>query len=128
MGSKYLIDSNVVIDYLAGNLPKQGASLVRSAVNEIPTISVITKIEVLGFKVPVKDAKLLTAFVEESMIIGLSDEIIEATIQIRKRIRISTPDAIIAATAIIYQMNLLTRNEKDFRSIKELKILNPWNR
>ena len=126
MGSKYLIDSNVAIDYLAGNLPKHGASLVRVAVNEIPTISFVTKIEVLSFKIPTKDAKLLNAFVEESVIIGLSDEIIEATIQIRKRGKISTPDAIIAATAVIYELSLLTRNEKDFRGIKELKILNPW--
>ncbi|MEQ8423671.1 MAG: type II toxin-antitoxin system VapC family toxin [Cyclobacteriaceae bacterium] len=128
MGSKYLIDSNVVIDYLAGNLSKRGASLVRVAVNEIPTISVVTKIEVLSFKIPLRDGKLLTSFVEESVVIGLSDEIVEATIQLRKQARISTPDAIIAATAVIYELTLLTRNEQDFRSIKNLKILNPWKR
>lgn len=46
---KHLIDSNVVIDFLAGRLPDRGRHLINELINEIPNLSVITKIELLGF-------------------------------------------------------------------------------
>jgi len=39
---------------------------------------------------------------------------------------IKTPDAIIAATALAYDLTLTTNNEKDFSHIKGLKIVNPY--
>lgn len=38
----------------------------------------------------------------------------------------SQPDLIIAATALEYDMTLVTRNVKDFSGLS-LKIINPWN-
>jgi predicted nucleic acid-binding protein len=35
-------------------------------------------------------------------------------------------DAIIAATALEYDLPLVTRNEDDFKHIAELKIINPF--
>jgi hypothetical protein len=48
MGQQYLIDSNAVIDYLSGKLPKKGKLFMDKVINDTPNISVITKIEVLG--------------------------------------------------------------------------------
>lgn len=39
---------------------------------------------------------------------------------------ISPQDAIIAAVALTHNLNLVTRNVKDFEGIAGLKILNPW--
>lgn len=50
------------------------------------------------------------------------------TAEIRKAYRIKLPDAIIAATALIYNLTLLTRNTIDFNGIKGLKIINPWEK
>jgi predicted nucleic acid-binding protein len=36
------------------------------------------------------------------------------------------PDAIIAATAIVLDYTLLSRNDKDFIQISELKYVNPF--
>jgi predicted nucleic acid-binding protein len=49
------------------------------------------------------------------------------TAEIRKKYNIKLPDAIIAATAIVYGLKLVTRNEKDFAQIKGLNIINPFN-
>lgn len=49
MGQQYLIDSNSVIDYLSGKLYKNGMSFMNQVINDIPIISVITQIEVLGY-------------------------------------------------------------------------------
>ena len=37
-------------------------------------------------------------------------------------------DALIAATALIHDMVLVTRNAQDFRRFEELQVLNPWDR
>jgi len=48
------------------------------------------------------------------------------TVEIRKEHNIKLPDSIIAATALVFNMELITRNEKDFQNIVELKIVNPF--
>jgi predicted nucleic acid-binding protein len=39
--------------------------------------------------------------------------------------KISLPDAIIAATALHYNFELITNNESDFKGIAGLRIINP---
>jgi hypothetical protein len=36
------------------------------------------------------------------------------------------PDTIIAATAILYDLELVSRNTKDFKNIKGLSLINPF--
>jgi predicted nucleic acid-binding protein len=62
---------------------------------------------------------------ENAEIIGLDDEIVDTVIQLRRNKSIKLPDAIIAATAMVNQWTLVTRNENDFSGI-ELTILNPY--
>ena len=56
----------------------------------------------------------------------LNDEIIEKTIKIRRAYEIKLPHALIAATTIIFDMNSLLRNDKNFIQIPELKYINPF--
>jgi predicted nucleic acid-binding protein len=127
MEQQYLIDSNAVIDYLAGNLPEKGMEFLNFIVNQIPIVSVITKIEVLGFPCNKEIEKLLESFFADSNIIKLSDDIVDETINIRRQYKIKTPDAIIAATARINSFIIITRNTKDFDTIDGLSLVNPFN-
>ena len=43
----------------------------------------------------------------------------------QKKHKIKLPDAIIAATAIVYGLTLITRNTADFNDLKNLELLNP---
>jgi predicted nucleic acid-binding protein len=126
MEQQYLIDSNVVIDYLSGKLPETGKQLLNHLINIVPNLSVITKIEVLGFKTNTETTLLLSNFFKDSNVISLSDEITDKTIEIRKQYKIKTPDAIIAATSISNNFTLVTRNTKDFNTIKRLMVVNPY--
>jgi len=54
VGKGYLIDTNVVIDYLDNKLPASGMSFMHRIVDSVPNVSVITKIEVLRFNAPAK--------------------------------------------------------------------------
>ena len=125
MGQQYLIDSNAVIDYLSGKIPEKGMAFMNQVINNIPNISVITKIEVLGYRTTHEAYKLLSGFVEDSIVIGLTDDIVERTIQIKKEKKIKTPDALIAATANVNQLILISRNIKDFDKMEGLEVINP---
>lgn len=89
-------------------------------------ISVITTIEILGFKAPPDDEALTLDFVNASTIVELDSEIVKKTIDIRKNFKIKTPDAIIAASALVLNLTLITRNTSDFSKIPNLKTVNPY--
>jgi predicted nucleic acid-binding protein len=122
---QYLIDTNAVIDYLGKNLPDTGMNFMNSIIDALPNISVVTKIEVLGFNAPDKHYVMLTDFMNDANVFDLTDNIVDESIIIRKKHKTKLPDAIIAATAIVYDLTLITRNSKDFENISNLKIINP---
>jgi predicted nucleic acid-binding protein len=126
VGTKCLIDSNVIIGYLDNKLPKKGMELMDIVMDDVPTISVVTKIEVLRFNASDESYKILQNFINDSTIIGLNDLIVDKTIAIGKAHKIKLPDAIIAATALVNDRALITRNISDFKNIKGLELLNPW--
>lgn len=121
----YLIDSNSVIDYLSGRFPDNGMSFMNDVIDSVVNISVITKIEVLGFNGPEDDMLLLRDFMDASVVLYLTEEIVQECIAIRKEHVIKLPDAIISATALVYDMDLITRNTADFKKIQGLQTVNP---
>jgi len=64
-------------------------------------------------------------FLQYASVIDLDDEIVDQVISLKRKRNMKLPDAIIAATAIKYQLVLVTRNEKDFKDI-DLEIYNPF--
>ena len=126
MGKRYLIDSNAVIDFLGGRLPESGKQWM---LHIVPEISIITCIEILSKKeLAATELARYHSFINASYVYSeLKSAIAEETINLRKNYSIKIPDAIIAATAIVHQLTLITRNEKDFVKIPNLEIVNPWN-
>ncbi|MBL7803801.1 MAG: hypothetical protein JNL02_08720 [Saprospiraceae bacterium] len=45
---------------------------------------------------------------------------------LRRSFKIKLPDAIIAATALVHELDLVTRNREDFSKISNLTVLNPY--
>ncbi len=123
MEQGYLIDSNAAIDYLNDKLPGKGASLIDGLV---PCISVITRMEIMAWKnATPEQTVVLQQFVKASIVYKLDEPVILAAIDIRKNHKVKLPDAIIAATAIVNELTLLTRNISDFSSINKLNVLDP---
>lgn len=91
-----------------------------------PAISVITEIELLCWKTPTeKDVEILHDFINDTQVFELEKDIKLKTAEIRKAHKIKLPDAIIAATALTYDLTLLTRNVSDFKTIDGLRLINP---
>jgi predicted nucleic acid-binding protein len=62
MGEEYLIDTNIVIDYLDNKIHKDGMNFMNNLIDAVPNISVITKIELLRFNASLIIYKTLTDF------------------------------------------------------------------
>jgi predicted nucleic acid-binding protein len=127
MEVKYLLDTNTIIDYLANKLPQDFINpFFNNIINLKPNISIITQIELLGFNAEKEVEILLHEFVNDCHIISLSNDIVMETISLRKNHKIKIPDAIIAATSLINNYILITRNLNDFNKIDAVKSLNPY--
>ena len=88
--------------------------------------STITKIEVLGFKGILPPEELFFQTYFDSIIsINLTDAIIEQAIQIRQNKKVKLGDSIIAATAIVHNLELHTHNTDDFINISGLMLFDP---
>jgi len=57
----------------------------------------------------------------------LDQKIKLTTIEIRKQFNLRLPDAIIAASALVNNQILISRNLKDFSKISSLKVINPFD-
>jgi predicted nucleic acid-binding protein len=90
------------------------------------SLSVISRIELYAYsKLTKKDKATLDIFTTQSSILNINDSIIEKTIELRKTYKTKLPDAIIAATAIVYDLTLISRNTSDFKNIEGLKVIDP---
>ena len=124
---QYLIDTNVISDYLSDCFSVNATNFLDIVIDAFPNLSIITQIELLCWKTSAQKEKSIKDFITDSNILNISEEVIANCIKLRKGKRIKTPDAIIAATAITYGYTLITNNAKDFENIKSLKIMNPFN-
>ena len=127
MGKRYLTDTNIVRKYLDEELSVRGLELIDSILdNSESNISVITRIELLGFSPDREELlRFIVQFIGYSFEYNLSEDIIQKTIEIRKSIKIRLPDAIIAATALCNNLILLSDNDSDFDKIPNLRYINP---
>lgn len=124
---RYLFDTNILIYYFADAIPAPELNRIEEILKTSFHVSIITKIEFFGFEKFSEDSFTREEeFFGYATVIPLTDEIADIAIDLRKKCRVKLPDAIIAATCILNNFTLITRNEKDFAGISELKIYNPF--
>ena len=91
-------------------------------------VSVVTRIEVLGWPGyadrpdALADAEALLSCLREE---PLTEPIVRSTIALRQAYRLKVPDAIVAATAQILELPLVTRNTDDFKRVPGLLLIEP---
>ena len=117
-----LFDSNILI-YSATEEFKNLRELIKHS--EV-CCSIISKLEILGYKkITTDQIKYFEAIFKVINILPISEEIISQAIKYRQQKSMSVGDAIIAASAKVFNCDLYTNNSKDFISIKDFKIINP---
>ncbi len=122
-----VLDSNILIYLLKGDPTNETTIFLQHALKHNVIISVITRMELLGWpghtQETIHKTKALLDLMSEQ---PLDEPVIQSSIQLRCQHRIKLPDAIIAATAIILDLPLVTRNVNDFQNIINLKLINPF--
>jgi len=110
----YLLDSNIIIYHLNGH--KTASEFIYNNIGKA-AISRITYIEVLSFDYSEQEQIEIKDFLNSLEIIDTNHEISIKCLENRKIKKIKIPDNIIAATAQINDMILVTRNTADFESL-----------
>lgn len=136
----YLLDTNVVSELRKAKTGKANAEVIAWA-STAPTqtmfLSVISILEIeLGIlRIERKDhtqGGRLRSWLEAQILCAFDGRILPVDIDIaRQCAELHVPDsrserdAIIAATALVHDMTVVTRNTSDFKST-EVRMLNPW--
>ena len=117
-----LLDSNIVI-YSA---EPEYADLQQLVEEQDTAVSIASYIEVLGFRrLDDYRKRFFEEFFRSIEVIHLTIEIADRAIGLRQQRRIELGDAIIAATALVHSIPLLTRNIGDFRRVENLDVHDP---
>lgn len=110
----YLIDTNIIIYYFNGLTDDEAIhTILAGSFN----VSIITKIEFLGWSEFASDLESHASareFMSYATVLNLNESIVEQTIFLRQRFKTKTPDAIIAATALVNGLTVATNNTLDF--------------
>lgn len=134
----YLLDTNILSE-LIKDTPNEDVLQFVSKLND-SYISMITVFElqfgVASLPTGTKRQKrfrnyldfILSEYESNTISIGVVESVRAADLKAgmkKKGLTIHTEDAIIAASAMIHDLTLVTRNTKDIK-IKNLKLYNPW--
>jgi predicted nucleic acid-binding protein len=109
---KAVIDTNILIDYLAGNERAQ----VELRRYRHPQVSRITWMEIMvGVSADRAEEATVRNFLGGFGLVEITEAVAEQAVQLRRERRLRLPDAIILASARVEQCPLVTRNTRDFR-------------
>ncbi len=119
-----LLDSNIIIYATQPQYPWLREFI---AVHE-PAISAVSYLETLGYhRLTDLERQLLEEFFAVSLILPISQPVVEQAVLLRQIQRMTLGDAIIAGTALVHGLVLVTRNVNDFEWIEGLSVLNPFD-
>jgi predicted nucleic acid-binding protein len=123
---EHLIDTNILIYHTKGSqitIDFIGNLIAQHSFN----ISILTKIEFLGWDKHTPDGfEKCKQLIELANIYPVDEDIANKAIELRRKSSIKLADAVIAATAIMHNLKLVTRNVNDFKGIEGLEVINPF--
>jgi toxin FitB len=127
MGQKFLIDTNVIIGLLKGVVPRQNALKLSRIIDQDFIVSTIVNIETLGYHAITPEDLIRSERLLSKANVIFIDKLIELkAIEIRQQKKMKLGDSIIAATALVNNLTIVTRNETDFYGLG-LIIYNPFD-
>jgi toxin FitB len=124
MSPNYLLDSNIVI-YSTDPVHSFIPTLIQRL---IPAVSAVSYVEVLGFSKITKaeEQEYLNIFAA-AVIFPIEQATLEEAVRLRQKKKMSLGDSLVAATASLHRLPLVTRNKSDFTWVTGLQVLNPFD-
>ena len=117
-----LLDSNIIL-YAA---QPEHVELRDFIAAHAPLVSAVSYVKVLGYhKLSESQAEVLQRFFAATTVLPIDQDVLDQAVRLRQQRKMSLGDALIAATAIVYRLTLVTHNVTDFDWIDGLTVLNP---
>ncbi len=127
MDERFIIDTNIVIYYLDNKIPNDQLPKLNEIFRNSFNLSTISVIELLGWhKLNDTDKDKMELFLANANVHFVDFAVQMEAIEIKQKRKTGTPDAIIAATALIKECTVVTRNIADFSKIDGINIYNPF--
>jgi hypothetical protein len=119
-----LLDSNIVIYAV-----QPANDWLRAEITSQPfAVSQATRVEVVGWhQITAEDKRDLEEFLATGTILSISDAVANRAVVLRQQKKMSLGDAFIAATALLHDLELTTRNTDDFKHIQAMRLFNPFD-
>jgi len=125
---KAVIDSDIIIDFLRQQ--EKAKYFIEKIIKDGNTIyiSALTEAEVLSGKDCNNGEKRgkTEDFLASFEVLEVTQSLARKGAELRRKHDVPLHDAIIAATALELAVPIYSRNSKDFKRIKELKLENPY--
>jgi predicted nucleic acid-binding protein len=102
--------------------------LRRFIADHAPAVSAVSYVEVLGYhQLDDQERQYLEEFFRLARVLPLSQAVLDQAVALRQQRRMSLGDALVAGTALVHGLALVTRNVDDFQWIQGLSLLNPFD-
>jgi predicted nucleic acid-binding protein len=122
-----VLDTNLLIYFLGDAIESSVSQRIEQAIRSSARFSVITRMEVLGWRGHTEDSRRCARrLLDQLDEIALTSVVVAWVIEIRSQLGIKLPDAIIAASALVENLPLMTRNVEDFKRILDLELINSF--
>lgn len=119
-----LVDSNILIYGANGSRSQLDVILDRT---DLAAASV-RRIETLGFhRLSEAERGWLEIAFDRMRVLPLDEHVEQRAIELRQQKNMALGDAVIAATALVHGLKLVTRNVADFEHITGLELLNSFD-
>jgi len=111
-GTKYLLDTNFVLGLLKATPEVIAIVTERDLLASHCAYSAVTRMELLGYPNMTSDEeRLISDRLSKFTYLSISSEVEDLAIALRRTRKLKLPDALIAATAIHYSLELLTLDQ-----------------
>ena len=117
-----LLDSNIIIY----SVEPAHAPLRAFIAAHRPAVSAVSIVEVLGYhRLAATDRQAFEKFFAAAPILPLDRPVVDRAVVLRQQRRMSLGDSLVAATALIHDLPLVTHNTADFKWVPALRLLDP---
>jgi predicted nucleic acid-binding protein len=122
----FLVDTDILIDIGRGVQKAVNCLFLAEQQGQV-AVSAVTQMELIIGCRNKNELTLLDTFLKRFQVIEINGKVTSMAIELLKRYRLShgllIADALIAATAMAYDAEFLSKNQQDYRFIKKLHLL-----
>lgn len=126
-----VVDSDILID-VSRNISQAIQELEKLEKEKALSVSVITQFELMAGCENKKEFRELEIFLNRFEVLHLSEAISLKAVELFNTFSLShnvkIADMLIASTALAYDIELISKNQKDFKFVDELKLIQYFSR